>query len=61
MKIKEENNKSISIKKCEKKSMKEYILNLFNNKFKKSPIFQNILICNNDTFIEDYQSFLLIM
>jgi len=59
MKIKEENNcKGISIKKCEKISMEEYILYLFNSKLKKSPIAQNILICSNETYIEELQSFL---
>jgi hypothetical protein len=59
MKIIEENNcKGISIKKCEKISIEEYILNLFNNKLKKSPIAQNILICSIETPIEELQSFL---
>ena len=59
MKIKEENKfKGISIKKCEKISMEEYILFLFMEKLDKLPITQNILICSNETSIEEIQSFL---
>ena len=50
-------NKGIFIKKCEKKSMEEYILGLFMEKLDKLPIAQNILICSKDTSIEEIQSF----
>jgi len=52
------NNKGISIVKCEKISMEEYILSLFIKKLDKLPIAQNILICSNETSIEELQSFL---
>jgi len=59
MKIKEENKfKGISIKKCTIMSMEEYILGLFIEKLGKLPIAQNILICSNETSIEEIQSFL---
>ncbi len=59
MKIKEENKfKGISIKKCEKISMEEYFLFLFMEKIDKLPIAQNILICSNETSVEEIQSFL---
>ena len=59
MKIKEKNKfKGISIRKCEKISMEEYILFLFMEKLDKLPIAQNILICSNETSIEEIQSFL---
>ena len=58
MLIKSENNKGISIIKCKKISMEEYILYLFIKKLGKLPIAQNILICNNETSIEEVQSFL---
>ena len=38
--------------------MEEYILNIFIEKLDKLPIAQNILICNNETSIEEMQSFL---
>jgi len=38
--------------------MEEYILYLFMKKLSKLPIAQNILICNNETSIEEVQSFL---
>ena len=50
--------RGISIKKCEKNSMEEYILGLFLEKLDKLPIAQNILICSNETSIEEIQSFL---
>jgi len=49
--------KGIGIKKCEKISMEEYILYLFQEKLDKLPIAQNILICSNETSIEEIQSF----
>ena len=52
------NNRGISIKKCKKISMEEYILFLFIEKLGKIPIAQNILVCNNETSIEELQSFL---
>ena len=61
MKIKEEYNdefKGIYIEKCEKISMEEYILGLFLKKLDKLPIAQNLLICSNETSIEEIQSFL---
>ena len=59
MKIKEKDKfKGISIKKCTKISMEEYILGLFMEKLGKLPIAQNILICSNETSIEEIQSFL---
>ena len=39
-------------------SMEEYILHLFQEKLDKLPIAQNILICSNETSIEEIQSFL---
>ena len=50
--------KGISIIKCKKISMEEYILYLFMKKLDKLPIAQNILICSNETSIEEVQSFL---
>ena len=38
--------------------MEEYILSLFMEKLGKLPIAQNILICSNETSIEEIQSFL---
>ena len=49
--------KGIFIKKCEKISMEEYILGLFIEKLEKLPIAQNILVCSNETSIEEIQSF----
>ena len=49
--------KGIEIKKCVKISMEEYILYLFQTKLKKLPIAQNVLICINETTIEEIQSF----
>ena len=46
------------IKKCKNCSMEEYIIYLFQEKLKKLPIAQNILICSNETSIEEMQSFL---
>jgi len=51
------NNKGISIKKCTKISMEEFIISLFIKKLGKLPIAQNILICSNETSIEEIQSF----
>ena len=51
-------DKGISIKKCKEISMEEYILSLFMKKLYKLPIAQNILICSNETSIEEIQSFL---
>jgi len=50
-------DKGISIKKCIKISMEEYILSLFIKKLGKLPIAQNILVCSNETSIEEIQSF----
>jgi hypothetical protein len=62
MKIKEVNEfVGFAIKKIKKKSnisMEEYILDLFMEKLGKLPIAQNILICSNETSIEEIQSFL---
>ena len=59
MKIKEDfNNKGISIKKCENISIEEYILSLFLEKLDKLPIAQNVLICSEETSLEEIQSFL---
>ena len=44
--------------KCVTISMEEYILYLFQEKLDKLPIAQNILICSNETSIEEIQSFL---
>ena len=52
------NNRGISIVQCKKISMEEYILSLFMKKLDKLPIAQNILICSNETSIEEIQSFL---
>ena len=49
------NNKGISIKKCTKISMEEFIISLFIKKLGKLPIAQNILICSNETSIEEIQ------
>ena len=46
------------IKKCKIISMEEYIIYLFKEKLNKLPIAQNILICSNETSIEELQSFL---
>ena len=43
--------------KCNDISMEEYILYLFQEKLEKLPIAQNILICSNETSIEEMQSF----
>ena len=56
--IKKDKFKGIAIKKCTKISMEEYILGLFMEKLGKLPIAQNILICSNETSIEEIQSFL---
>ena len=59
MEIKREyNNKGFLIKKCQNESMEEYILNLFMDKLGKFPIAQNILICSEQTSVEEIQSFL---
>jgi len=47
----------IYIFKCENISMEQYILFLFHDKLDKLPIAQNILICSNETSIEEMQSF----
>jgi len=47
----------IYIYKCENISMEQYILKLFQDKLDKLPIAQNILICSNETSIEEMQSF----
>ena len=52
------NHRGISIVQCKKISMEEYILSLFMKKLDKLPISQNILICSNETSIEEIQSFL---
>ena len=44
--------------KCQNSSMEQFILKLFLNKLDKMPIAQNILICSNETSIEEIQSFL---
>ena len=49
--------KGIYIFKCEYISMEQYILYLFQEKLEKLPIAQNILICSNETSIEEMQSF----
>ena len=46
------------IKKCNNCSMEEYMIYLFQEILKKLPIAQNILICSNETSIEEMQSFL---
>ena len=50
--------RGIFIFKCDTISMEEYILYLFQQKLDKLPIAQNILICSNETSIEEMQSFL---
>ena len=50
-------NLSNITKKCNKISMEEYILFLFIEKLDKLPIAQNVLICSNETSIEEMQSF----
>ena len=50
--------RGIFIFKCDNISMEEYILYLFQEKLDKLPIAQNILICSNETSIEEIQSFL---
>ena len=58
MLIKEEKKeRGIGVKKCDKISMEEYILDLFQEKLDKLPIAQNILICSKETSIEEIQSF----
>ena len=52
-------DKGISIKKCIKISMEEYILSLFIKKLGKLPIAQNILVCSNEISIEEIQSFFI--
>ena len=55
----EKKYKGIYIYKCgENLSMEEYILNLFQKRLEKLPIAQNILVCSNETSIEEIQSFL---
>ena len=54
----EQKYKGIYIHKCENESMEEYIFYLFQEKLDKLPIAQNILVCNNETSIEEIQSFL---
>ena len=51
-------SKGIFIYKSETISMEEYILYLFQEKLDRLPIAQNILICSNETSIEEMQSFL---
>jgi len=53
----EKKYKGIYIFKCETLSMEEYILYLFQEKLDRLPIAQNILICSNETSIEEMQSF----
>ena len=53
----EKKYKGIYIFKCEQLSMEQYILYLFQEKLGKLPIAQNILICSNETSIEEMQSF----
>ena len=53
----EKEYKGIFIYKCEKVSMEQYILYLFEEKLEKLPIAQNILICSNETSFEEIQSF----
>ena len=49
--------KGIYIFKSKYLSMEQFILKLFLNKLDKMPIAQNILICSNETPIEELQSF----
>ena len=59
MLIKSKNDKGIEIEKCkENDSMEYYIYSLFMEKLNKLPIAQNIIICSNETSIEEIQSFL---
>ena len=59
IKIKGQNEfKGIAIKPISKRSTGEFILDLFMEKLEKLPIAQNILICSNETSIEEIQSFL---
>ena len=53
----EKKYKGIYTYKCHDLSMEQFILNLFKNKLDKLPIAQNILICSNETSIEEMQSF----
>ncbi len=53
----EQKYNGIYIFKCENISMEQYILFLFHDKLDKLPIAQNILICSNETSIEEMQSF----
>ena len=53
----EKKYKGIYLFKCENLSMEQYILYLFQEKLGKLPIAQNILICSNETSIEEMQSF----
>ena len=57
MEIKD-NNKGISVVKCLDQTIEEYVLYLFVNNLDKLPISQNILVCNNETSIEEIKSFL---
>ena len=52
------NNKGISVVKCLDQTIEEYVLYLFVNNLDKLPISQNILVCNNETSIEEIKSFL---
>ena len=53
----EKKYKGIYWYKCQDISMEEFILKLFRDKLDKLPIAQNILICSNETSIEEMQSF----
>jgi len=53
----EKKYKGIYILKCENISMEQTILHLFKKNLEKLHIAQNILICNNETSIEEMQSF----
>ena len=54
----EKKYKGIYIYKCINESIEEIILYLFQEKLRILPIAQNILICSNETSIEEIQSFL---
>ena len=53
----EKKYKGIYIYKSRNLSMEQLILFIFKNKLEKLPIAQNILICSNETSIEEMQSF----
>ena len=58
MLIKEKNKyKGIYIHDCKNESMELFILEIFLDKMEHLPISENILICNNETLIQEIKDF----